>query len=271
MRGHRKASRLSRKSLIGLAGIGCVVLLAALVPLAFSGEQAPSTVEVKVVQRFPHDPAAFCQGLVVVDGQVWEGTGKYGDSELRQLDLKSGQIVSSANLPQEYFGEGITYHNGKIYQLTWRENVCLVYDQATLKVLGTRYYSGEGWGLTSDGKYLYLSDGTASIRVIDPDKFKVIRRFRVHVGGRDIDQLNELEFVNGELWANIWHSDFIARINPQSGQVLGWLDASSLWPANRRPSSEHVLNGIAYDQSTKKLYLTGKYWPELFEVAAKLR
>lgn len=267
MRDQPGAARLSRKTWIGLAGVGFAVLLAALVPLAFSSEQVPSTVAVKALQRFPHDPAAFCQGLIVVDGQVWEGTGKYGESQLRKLDLKSGKVVSSAVLPKEYFGEGITHHDGKIYQLTWRENVCLVYDQATLKALDTLHYSGEGWGLASDGKHLYLSDGTASIRVIDPDQFKVVRRIRVRVGSRNVDQLNELEFVNGELWANIWHSDYIARIEPKSGQILGWLDASGLWPANQRPSVEHVLNGIAYDQSTKKLYLTGKYWPTLFEVA----
>ena len=256
---------MSKRAWVGLGCAGCAVLLS-LVAFAFPKERPPVLKQIKLVAAYDHDAAAFSQGLVVNNGEMFEGTGQYGNSCLRKIDVQTGKVLENIPLPKEYFGEGITLLNGSIYQLTWRENVCIVYDQATLKATGTFRYTGEGWGLANDGKYLYLSDGTPTIRVIDPVKFNVVRQIRVHTGPRKVDKLNELEFVNGELLANIWYSDHIARISPKTGEVLGWLDASQLYPPEQRPSREHVLNGIAFDQVTKKLYLTGKNWPQLFEV-----
>ena len=256
---------MSKKAWIGLSCLGCAVLLT-LVAFAFPKDRPPTLKPIKLLTAYNHDAAAFSQGLVVNDGEMFEGTGQYGNSELRKVEVQTGKVLEIVPLAKQYFGEGITILNGKIYQLTWRENVCIVYDQATLKATGTFRYTGEGWGLANDGKYLYLSDGTPTIRVIDPVKFNVVRQIRVPAGPRKVEKLNELEFVNGELLANVWYSDHIVRISPKTGEVLGWLDASQLYPAAQRPSREHVLNGIAFDQVTSKLYLTGKNWPQLFEV-----
>lgn len=256
---------MSKRAWIGLGCVGCAVLLS-LVAFAFPKDRPPALKPIRVVAAYEHDSAAFSQGLAINDGEMFEGTGQYGNSFLRKVEVQTGKVLANVPLPKEYFGEGITLLNGSIFQLTWRENVCLVYDQATLKMTGSFRYAGEGWGLANDGKHLYLSDGTPTIRVIDPANFNVVRQMRVHIGPRKVDKLNELEFVNGELLANIWYSDHIARISPKTGEVLGWLDASDLYPATQRPSREHVLNGIAYDQATAKLYMTGKNWPQLFEV-----
>ena len=255
---------MSNKSWLAIIGIGGAVLLAALVPLAFTKDAMR---RVKVEKTFMHDPDAFCQGLVVDKGQMWEGTGQYGKSTLRKVDLETGRVLENVPLPESYFGEGITLLNGKIYQLTWKEQVCLVYDAKTLQQTATLKYDGQGWGLANDGKYLYLSDGSYSIRVLNPDTFQVVKRLAVKQGRSKVDQLNELEFVKDELWANIWYQDQIARISPATGEVLGWVDASKLWPLAKRPTKEHVLNGIAYDAATDKIYMTGKNWPSLFEVS----
>lgn len=255
---------MSTKTWLAIVGIGGAVLLAALVPLAFPKEAAR---RVKVVKTYSHDPGAFSQGLVVDNGQMWEGTGQYGSSTLRKVELETGKVLESVTLPDKYFGEGITLLGGKIYQLTWKEQVCFVYDAKTLQQTGSFNYDGQGWGLANDGKHLYLSDGSYSIRVIDPTNFQVVRRLSVKQGRNKVDQLNELEFVKDELWANVWYQDQIARISPKTGEVIGWVDASKLWPATKRPTREHVLNGIAYDAANDKIYLTGKNWPTLFEVS----
>lgn len=255
---------MSNKSWLAILGIGGAVLLAALVPLAFTKDTPHRA---KIVKTFTHDPEAFCQGLVVDDGQVWEGTGQYGKSALRKVELETGRVLASVPLTQNYFGEGITLLGGKIYQLTWKEQVCLVYDAKSLQLTGTFNYDGQGWGLANDGKNLYLSDGSYSIRVINPETFKVVKRLSVKQGRNKIDKLNELEFVKDELWANIWYQDQVVRINPKTGDVLGWIDASKLWPMANRPTKEHVLNGIAYDATHDKIYMTGKNWPNLFEVS----
>ncbi len=263
---------MSKKTWVGLGCVGCAVLLS-LVALAFPKDRPPVLKPIKLVATHDHDATAFSQGLVIHDGEMFEGTGQYGNSCLRKVDVQTGKVLENIPLSKEYFGEGITLLNGNIYQLTWREKICFVYNAATLKQIATFRFTGkgwdaqqEGWGLANDGKYLYMSDGTSNIRVIDPENFNVVRQIRVHAGPRKVDKLNELEFVKGELLANVWYSDHIARISPKSGEVLGWLDASQLFPAAQRPSREHVLNGIAFDQVTGKLYLTGKNWPQLFEV-----
>ncbi len=253
------------KAWMGL-GIGACVLVAAIAAIGFTKDKPPTIKPLKLVATYQHDSQAFCQGLAIRDGQLYEGTGQYGNSTLRQVELDSGKILQSVSLPKEYFGEGITIIDNTIYQLTWQENTGFIYDRQTLQQTGTFRFSDEGWGLTTDGKELFLSDGTATIRVIDPKTFKVARKIHVRVGNRKVDKINELEFVNGEILANIWYSDHIARISPKSGEILGWLDASHLYPANQRPR-EHVLNGIAYDAQSKRLFVTGKNWPNLFEVA----
>ncbi len=181
---------MSMKSWLATIGIGCAVLLAALVPYAFPKEAVR---RVKIVKTYTHDAGAFSQGLVVNDGQMWEGTGQYGTSTLRKVELATGRVLESVPLSEQYFGEGITLLDGKIYQLTWKEKVCFVYDAKTLQQTGTFNYDGEGWGLANDGKHLYLSDGSYSIRVIDPATFKVVNRLSVKQGRNKVDQLNELE------------------------------------------------------------------------------
>ena len=223
----------------------------------------------KVVATYPHDRTAFTQGLVFADGHLLEGTGQKGDSSLRRVDLDTGKIEKIASLNSHYFGEGITVLNNNVYQLTWQNRIGLVYDIDTFDVKKTFQYSGEGWGLTTDGKRLIMSDGSAIIRFLDPETFEVVKRISVH--RRDskekIGRLNELEFVNDEIWANVWYEDHILRISPKDGEVLGWIDLSSLYPRNKRGSVEEVLNGIAYDPKKKRLFVTGKNWPQLFEIS----
>lgn len=220
----------------------------------------------KIVAAYPHDPAAFTQGLAFgADGTLYEGTGQYGASSLRRVDPSTGRVEKIRPLNPRYFGEGITVLDGRIYQLTWQHELGIVYDAATFEVLQTFPYEGEGWGLTHDGNHLILSDGTATLRFYDPETFKLVRSVDVRDGDRPIARLNELEYVDGEIWSNVWYEDRIARISPRDGAVLGWIDLSTLHPpAARGPDA--VLNGIAYDPASERLFVTGKYWPELFEI-----
>lgn len=221
---------------------------------------------VEVVQTFPHDANAFTQGLVIHEGTLFEGTGQKGNSTLRKVNLSDGKVQLQVTLDPAYFGEGITVLNGKIFQLTWRENTCFVYDAQTMVYEKSHQYAFEGWGITNNGKELILSDGTSLLRFIDPDTFRVTRQIHVtELGGKKIKQLNELEFVNGEIWSNIWYEDVIARISPENGRVVGWIDLSKVYPKQQR-DKESVMNGIAYDQSSKRLFITGKNWPTLYEI-----
>ena len=226
---------------------------------------------VELIVAYPHDPLAFSQGLAVEGETLFEGTGKYGSSALRQIELTTGKIEVEVPLDAKYFGEGITLIGERIYQLTWKERLCLVYDKQTLKLLGALPYAGEGWGLADDETQLYMSDGSSTIQVLEPQTLKVVKRLAVKEGRRRIDKLNELEFVDGEIYANIWYSDLIARIDPDSGSVLGWIDCSSVYPLRQRPDREHVLNGIAYDSKSGRLFVTGKNWPKLFEIRVSRR
>lgn len=219
-----------------------------------------------LVASYPHDAAAFTQGLVIDQGQLYEGTGKYGRSHLRLVDLSSGNVLRSVALNQNYFGEGITVWKDSIIQLTWKSGYAFVFDRDTFEYRKAMRYTGEGWGLTHDGTHLIMSDGTSRLRFLDPETFKVVRQVRVHQGRRSVGDLNELEFVDGEIFANVWYKDLIARISPVDGSILGWIDLRRLWPADQRPTREHVLNGIAYDTKTKRLFVTGKNWPKLFEI-----
>lgn len=263
------AKTMSKKTWWLVLAVGGLVAVAFWLPSAIPEDDGLPIDRVEVVARFPHDPTAFTQGLAVEGEVIYEGTGHYGESTLRKLALSSGKTLLSRTLGPDYFGEGVTVMGNWIYQLTWKEGYCIVYDKETLRPLGSHRYAGEGWGLADDGQKLYMSDGSSVIRIVDPQTFKTTGRLRVRQGRRSVDKLNELEFVNGELWANIWYSDHIARIDPSTGDVVGWIDCSEVYPARSRPDREHVLNGIAYDAATGRLFITGKNWPQLYEIQIK--
>lgn len=222
-----------------------------------------------VVRTFPHDRAAFTQGLVYLDGDLLESTGLNGQSTLRRVELSTGRILRQVRVPAEFFAEGMTVLGGKIYQLTWKNQKGFVYDLATFTLEKEFAYTGEGWGLTTDGQSLILSDGTHQLRFLDPVTFKVTRTVSVLRAGQPLSLLNELEFIRGEIYANIWQSQTVARIAPATGRVLGVIDFFGLLPAADRTSETDVLNGLAYDTATDRLFVTGKYWPKLFEVRLK--
>jgi glutamine cyclotransferase len=222
------------------------------------------TYRYKIVNTYPHDPQAFTQGLEFHDGYLYEGTGLKGKSSLRRVELRTGRVVQIHRLPSEYFGEGITILGDKIYQLTWQNGVCFVYDRRTFRQITQFRYDGEGWGLTNDGKHLIMSDGSEVITFRDPDTFAEVRKITVRAQGKPVKNLNELEYIEGEIWANIWYSDIIARIDPSTGIVKAWVDMEGLPVPNR--DIEAVLNGIAYDRQNKRIFVTGKNWSKLFEI-----
>jgi glutamine cyclotransferase len=220
----------------------------------------------RVVQAYPHDQQAFTQGLIYADGHLYESTGLEGHSSLRMEELETGRILNLQDVPPRYFAEGLALWGNTLIQLTWQSHTALVYDRSTFRLLRTFHYLGEGWGLTQDGKNLIMSDGTATLRYFDPETFREVRRLIVKDRGAPVTQLNELEFVRGQIYANIWHSDRIARISPQSGKVVGWIDLRGLLPESQRSTHEAVLNGIAYDPEHDRLFVTGKLWPKIFEI-----
>jgi len=220
----------------------------------------------QVVHTYPHDREAFTQGLEYRGGYLYEGTGLEGKSSLRKVKLENGQVVQKIDIMPLYFGEGITVLNQQIVEITWKHHVGLVYDQATFRQTKSFNYPGEGWGLCNDGTNIYMSDGTSQIRVWDPANFQEKRRINVHDGARPIEELNELEWVKGEIYANVWKTDRIARINPADGSVTGWIDLTGILSAADRNGTEDVLNGIAYDSAGDRLFVTGKQWPKLFEI-----
>ena len=223
----------------------------------------------EVVHTWPHDAQAFTQGLVFADGKLLESTGQLGRSSLRRVELETGNVVKQINVADQYFAEGITQLNGKIYQLTWQDQLGFIYDAQSFEKVGQFAYEGEGWGLTNDGESLILSDGSNRIRFIDPNDFHVKKVLTVLDGGAPVKRINELEFVEGEIYANIWHKDVIARINPQTGRVVGWIDLQGILPRGDVSDHEAVLNGIAYDEANHRLFVTGKLWPKLFEIRLK--
>ncbi len=220
-----------------------------------------------ILATYPHATTSYTQGLQYVDGILWEGTGQNGKSVLQQVDLATGKTKVIARLPQSEFGEGITLLNGKVYQLTWQSNKAYVYDATTGQKLQEFRYAGEGWGLTTDGKQLYLSDGTAKIYPTDPETFRRGKPITVTLRGEPVYYLNELEWIEGRIWANIYTTDHIAIINPTTGVVEGLIDLTGLLPAGEITPQTDVLNGIAYDAATKRIFVTGKNWSRLFEIA----
>lgn len=220
----------------------------------------------KVVSVYPHDDQAYTQGLIVRNGFLYESTGLSGRSSLRKVKLETGQVLQQRSVPSAYFAEGLTEWHGELVQLTWQSHVAFAYNLATFAPTRTFEYSGEGWGLTQDGTSLILSDGSATLRFLDPATFRETRRVTFSDGGMPVTQLNELEFIAGEIFANVWHSNRIARIAPDTGHVNGWVDLTGLMSSSFRLDPEAVLNGIAYDATSKRLFVTGKLWPKLFEI-----
>ncbi|MBK1703076.1 glutamine cyclotransferase [Halochromatium glycolicum] len=223
--------------------------------------------QVRIVARFPHDPNAFTQGLAFAEGELYEGTGGYGRSSLRRVDLASGRVLERVALPRQFFGEGITAWRDELIQLTWRAGIGLRYRRASLTETGRFSVAGEGWGLTDDGRHWIMSDGSAELRFLEPADGKEVRRLPVSDDGKPVRRLNELEFVRGEVWANIWYQDRLARIDPATGRVLGYVDLSDLWPRDRARERAQVLNGIAFEPETGRLFVTGKRWPWLYRIA----
>ncbi len=249
--------------LMVVAGIACMAW--------FAGAIAAPQYQVQIVSAYPHDPKAFTQGLLFAHGELYESTGQKGHSTLRRVEVETGRILAEHALDDRYFGEGLAMVDDRLIQLTWKSGTGFVYGRKSLKKLRSFRYSGEGWGLTYDGQRLIMSDGTAVLRFLNPDSFKQTGSLTVTHLGKPISQLNELEMVNGELWANLWRYNLILRINPENGHVTGVVDASSLRKSLTGPYKIDVLNGIAYDAENKRLFLTGKWWPTLFQVKIQPR
>jgi len=243
-----------------------VLFLGAIASLSAQPPVSHPAATYQIIQTYPHDPNAFTQGLIYVDGHLYESTGLNGRSSLRMVDLATGKVLQKYDVPPEYFGEGLTDWGSTLIQLTWREHKAFVYDRFSFSLLKTFPYEGEGWGLTHDRTQLIMSDGTSYLRFLDPKTFRETRRIHVtDTTGQAIDNLNELEYIHGEIYANIWGSDTIVRISPRTGKVLGRIDLTGIID-KRELSRDAVLNGIAYDPTGDHLFVTGKLWPKLFEI-----
>jgi len=220
----------------------------------------------KVVNTYPHDQSAFTEGLVFEDGVLYEGTGLHGYSTLRRVKLETGEILQICELPRQYFGEGVTIYGNKIIQLTWQSHIGFVYDKYSFKLLQEFNYPDEGWGITHDGKHLIMSDGTSTLHFLNPETFKEISQIEVSANDIPVTRINELEYVQGEIYANIWQTERIARIDPLTGQVIGWIDLKGILSPEDDSITVDVLNGIAYDAKNDRLFVTGKFWSKLFEI-----
>lgn len=230
------------------------------------GEREPvETYRYRIVRSYPHDPQAFTQGLVYVDGALYEGTGLNGRSSIRKVRLENGEVLQIRTLDERYFGEGIVIWQRQLIQLTWQSEIGFVYDRDTFEQRRTFSYAGEGWGLTHDGTRLIMSDGSPYLRFLDPGTLKQTGKLAVRDGSTLVEELNELEFVKGEIFANVWPTERIARISPKTGRVTGWIDLRGLLSPAEAAQAD-VMNGIAYDASADRLFVTGKLWPRLFEI-----
>lgn len=237
-----------------------------LIPIASEAGQGVPVYGYKVVRVLPHDPQAFTQGLVFHQGFLYEGTGLLGKSSLRRVELESGKILREHRLSKELFGEGIAIWKERIIQLTWRSGVGLVYDRSTFRLLNQFTYPGEGWGLTQNGRNLIMSNGTSFLFFLDPHTFQEVRRIQVRDRGIPIQHLNELEYIRGEILANVFPTDRVVRICPETGRVRGWIDFSGLRKTELPIQNDQVLNGIAFDAEKNRMWVTGKNWPNLFEI-----
>ena len=221
----------------------------------------------RLVATFPHDPEAFTQGLVFAGGEFYESTGLNGESSLRRVEIATGKVLQEQKVPAEYFAEGLALVGDELLQLTWQHQRGFVYDRTTFKQKRTFPYKTEGWGIAYDAAGgLVMSDGSDTLTFLDPKTQAVIRTIRVRDAGQRVSQLNELEWVDGEIWANAWTTDRIARISPNTGEVKSWIDLSTLWPRDQRQPPADVLNGIAYDKATRRIFVTGKKWPRVYQI-----
>lgn len=250
--------------------LGAVSLMTflACTPATVAQRQPAAVQGFRVVATFPHDPAAFTQGLVFADGQLYESTGLNGESSLRRVEITTGKVLQEVKIADEYFAEGLALVGDELLQLTWQHQLGFVYDRTTFTKKRTFPYKGEGWGLAYDAAGgLVMSDGSDTLTFLDPKTQAVTRTIRVRDAGRLVPQLNELEWIDGDIWANVWTTDRVARISPVTGDVRAWIDLSSLWPRSQRQPPADVLNGIAYDKATRRIFVTGKKWPRLYQIA----
>jgi glutaminyl-peptide cyclotransferase len=248
--------------LIGFTMLACA-------PASIAQRRPAPVQSFKVIATFPHDTSSFTQGLVFAsDGQMYESTGLQGESTLRRVDIATGQTLQRIDVPPQYFAEGLALVGDELLQLTWQHKIGFVYDRATFKQKRTFSYQTEGWGIAYDGaSKLVMSDGSDTLTFLDPKTFAPGKTLQVMDAGRPVQNLNELEWIEGEIWANIWLTDRIARISPNTGEVNAWIDFTTLWPIRERPMpGEQVLNGIAYDKATRRIFITGKKWPRLYQV-----
>jgi glutamine cyclotransferase len=263
-----------RRPVIAGPWLGVAFAMAAIAAMAvrpFPGSLAaapspPAKFSLKIEHTYPHDPEAYTQGLIYQDGALYESTGLNGRSSIRKIALETGEVMQQKPVDAQYFAEGLTDWNGQLLQLTWQSQIGFVYDMKTFALRRTFSFTGEGWGLTHDAARLILSDGTDRLRFLDPATLKETGAVRVRDGAQPVPSLNELEFVRGAVLANVWHTDRIARIDPATGLVTAWIDLSGLLPQVYQLQAEAVLNGIAYDATSDRLFVTGKLWPKLFEV-----
>jgi glutamine cyclotransferase len=269
----RRQGRLGLRLVHGLSGLCMVILILAGVTARSSGG-GPSRSEQEttpvcgftIIDEYPHDSEAFTQGLVFADGELYEGTGLWGRSSLRRVDLESGAVLQSLSLPSRFFGEGITVYGDKIIQLTWQSRVGFVYDRESFQLVEQFIYDTQGWGLTYDGQHLIMSDGTAILRFVHPQTFEEVRQLAAYGQDGPVTRLNELEYIHGQIYANVWQTDRVARIDPISGEVRSWIDLKGLLSLEDRDQPADVLNGIAYDAAEDRLLVTGKLWPKLFHI-----
>jgi glutamine cyclotransferase len=234
-----------------------------------SSDKHARQVSYEVVNSYPHDPTSFTQGFLWRDGGFYESIGLYGQSKMRRLEFPSGKVLKEIRVAAELFAEGLALVDNRLIQLTWKSHSGFVYDMETFRLLQDFSYDTEGWGLTYDGKNLILSDGSSDLFYLDPQTFKLIRKLRVTMNGAAIPEINELEFIDGEIWANVWQTDLILRIDPSTGQVTSFLDLKGILAPSDRTGREDVLNGIAYDSAGKRIFVTGKLWPRIFEIKLK--
>ena len=274
---------MNKKLGIGIVGVVVIVVVALFAgcvekqaPLPTQTSNPPDATPVygyKIVNTYPHDRKAFTEGLVFDDGFLYEGTGICGESTLRKVELETGKVLKLYHLPVQFFGEGVTIWNDTLLQLTWKSRIGFVYDKESFLLLREFAYPTEGWGITHDGKHLIMSDGTSALYFLNPDTFEEIGQIEVRDKGVPIINLNELEYIQGEIYANVWRTNHIARISPETGQVVGWIDLKGLLSEedlkgllSEENRSEDVLNGIAYDAKQDRIFVTGKCWPKLFEI-----
>ncbi len=254
-----------------------VVLLCVVITVVVLRKNTPQTISslpetmeplmtYQVLNVYPHDPSAFTQGLIYLDGFLYESTGLYGESSLRKVVLETGEVLQQVTLSSDYFAEGLTVWEETLIQLTWREGMGFVYDALDFSVISQFGYPMEGWGLTQDGERLIMSDGSSTLYFLVPETFEILATVTVTYEGEEINLLNELEYIRGEVFANIWKTDELIRIDPETGEVTGWIDLAGILPEDAQTETTDVLNGIAYDAAQDRLFITGKRWPYLYEI-----